>query len=145
VTLTKQRTILPIAFSLALFGAAGCSSTGTTDAAATPGAATASPTTAVAAGPVCPPDVNLMYIRLEENKDLFSKLAPSTTGIEKPTCHPDGWAVARTVVTSADSALVLFKYDPSAGRWDALTAGTDSVCDGAGVPQEIQAKLDPAC
>jgi hypothetical protein len=54
--------------------------------------------------------------------------------------------VARTVVKNADSLLVLFKMDPSTGKWIPVAVGSDNVCDGiVKVPDAIQVKLGPGC
>jgi hypothetical protein len=141
--------MLALAFSCALSGAAGCSATPETDLAATPASApatsaAATPSVTASAGDFCPPDVNLMYYRLQEAKELVAKIDKSLTGIQEPTCS-EGWAMARTVVTKADPVLVLFKHEPTTGRWLPVAVGTDNICDAFKVPAAVQTKLGAGC
>jgi hypothetical protein len=153
VTFTVRRKMIGFALGCVVLaaGAAGCTATEDPDAAASPAAMT-SPTPAMASVPAatptddgCPPDVNLMYEWLKYTPAIVNEIDKSLTGLEEPTCY-QGWSVARTVVKNADSVLVLFKRDPSTGKWDAVAVGSDGVCDGAvKVPEAIQTKLGPGC
>ena len=151
-----KRLLAIAVFGVLAVGLAGCGTDEPDDVAgdASPSMATSdTPTTAPSTAPTtgaaavtdgCPPDVNLMYERLKENRAMVGSMPPSLSGLEEPTCA-EGWAVSRTVVKDADSALVLFKHEPDTGRWVPVAFGTDGVCDQSDVPETIQAKLGPGC
>ena len=146
---TRQRISgFALGCSALLTGLTGCTGTGDTDAAAPPSTTASAPAkTAASPTPVadgCPPDVNLMFEWLKSTPAIMNSLPSGVTGLEEPKCY-QGWSTSRVVVKNADPALILFKLEPSTGKWIPVAAGTDGVCDTQQVPADIKAKLGPGC
>jgi hypothetical protein len=144
----KRLSGFALACSALLVGLTGCAGTEGTPSGAPPAtttapAASAKPS-ATPTADACPPDVNLMFEWLKSTKVIMDQLPSGVTGLEEPKCYQN-WSMSRIVVKNADPALILFKLEPTTGKWIPVAAGTDNICDAQQVPADVQAKLGPGC